>query len=110
MTDRIVICETCAGPGEEPQGAAFATALRARLGADARVETVACLNHCGAPVAVALRAEGKAVYLFAGVDPARDLEDAVALARLYADAADGEITDARPAGRLRHCLIGKVPA
>ena len=46
---------------------------------------------------------------FGGVGPA----DAAALAtfaRLYAGAPAGMIADARPQGRLRFCLIGRIPA
>ena len=107
MKPRIIICETCASPGGATEGAGFAEALRARVEGVA-VETVACLNVCGEPMAVALRGEGQDAYLFAGVE-ARDLEDAVALCRLYRDAAPG-IEDAREAGRLRFCLKGRIPA
>jgi predicted metal-binding protein len=58
---------------------------------------------------VAVQGAGKAAWLFAGVTPgmAGDLQ---AFARLYADSADGQITDARAAGALRQCLIGRLPA
>lgn len=52
--------------------------------------------------------QGKDVYLFAGVG-AGDVDDAVALVRLYGEAPGGTITDARAAGRLRECLVGRVP-
>ena len=73
------------------------------------LEQVDCMNQCDTPVSLALRGEERDVYLFAGVDPARDVEDALALAQLYRDAPGGTITDARPAGRLRFCLTGRVP-
>jgi predicted metal-binding protein len=66
------------------------------------------MNLCEQPMALGLRAEGCDAYLFSGVI-ADDLDDAAALARLYVDAAQGKITDARPAGRLRHCLVGRIP-
>ena len=72
------------------------------------VETVECMNQCDRPVALALRGTGKDVYLFAGVGGG-DVVDAVALARLYREAAAGRIADARAAGRLRMCLVGRVP-
>ena len=99
MADRIIICTGCAG------GDKLAAALEGRLA----VERVACMNVCAQPVTVALRAEGKAAYLFAGVDPARP-EDVMAFAALYAATPDGDIFDARPAGALRHCLLGRIPA
>ena len=96
--DRVLICKTCAG------GERFADAL---LAAGVQVEAVACMNQCDRPIALALRAEGKDVYLFAGVEPG-DVADAVALAQLYAQ-SDGTITDARASGRLRDRLVGRVP-
>lgn len=105
---RVIICSTCAAPGAVPQGAAFAQDL-ARAVPDICVETTECMTLCDQPVSLALRGAGRDVYLFAGINPATDLDDAVALARLYAAAEGGTITDARPAGRLRHCLVGRVP-
>jgi len=46
----------------------------------------------------------------AGVDPVTDAMDIAATVCTYAASLNGEITDARPCGRLRHCLIGKIPA
>jgi len=101
--DRVMICATCG----EGQGIGFAEALRGRVSAE--VQVVECMNQCDRPVAMALRGTGRDAYLFAGVDTARDLEDAVGLVQVWQEAEGGTITDARPAGRLRHCLVGRVP-
>ncbi|WP_235905726.1 DUF1636 family protein [Pseudooceanicola pacificus] len=103
MRHVISICGDCEG-----DGAALAAAVAARdPGAEVRV--VPCMNLCSRPVTVAARAEGKAAYLFGGVTP--DEAEAVAtFARMYAQAPDGVIADARPLGRLRLCLIGRIPA
>lgn len=106
---RVIICDTCAAPGEAPQGAEFAQTLRLHVGSDVQVETTSCMNQCARPVSLALREEGKDIYLFHSVDPARDLQDTLALIALYCEAEGGTISDARPAGRLRHCLSGRVP-
>ncbi|MEP5154518.1 DUF1636 family protein [Planktotalea sp.] len=106
---RVFVCATCAAPGAEPQGAAFAEALRGRVQSGVRVELTECMNQCDRPVSLALRAEGKDVYLFHSVDPSCDLDDALALIELYQEADSGTISDARAAGRLRHCLSGRVP-
>ncbi len=37
-------------------------------------------------------------------------EDIEAFAKLYADSPDGQIMDARSAGNLRFCLVGRIPA
>ena len=84
--------------------------LRGMVGPGTTVETTDCMNVCGRPVTVAFRAEGKAAYIFAGVDPEKQGEDLAAFARLYAQAEGGIIEDARPCGDLRFCLIGRIPA
>ena len=99
MADRVIVCTGCTG------GAELAERLRGRV----PVETTDCMNVCDAPISLAVRAEGKAAYLFTGVDPDRP-EDIEAFARLYADAPDGQIADARAAGELRFCLVGRIPA
>ncbi|TNC52391.1 DUF1636 domain-containing protein [Rubellimicrobium rubrum] len=103
MGDRITVCATC----REGAGRALADRLAA---AGLEVRLVECLNACGAPLALAVTGEGKATYLFAGVEPETQAEEVVAFAGLYRDAPDGEVADARGAGRLRFCLRGRVPA
>lgn len=110
MADIVYVCDTCAAPAEAPKGAAFAGALRAAEPKGVEIRTVSCLNMCNAPLALALRAPGKVAYLFSGVQPDTDVADTLALIRLYRAAPDGVITDARPAGRLRFCLAGRIPA
>ncbi|MDR6265983.1 DUF1636 family protein [Roseobacter sp. N2S] len=116
MRHRVIVCTTCRAKGEAaPRGAALAASLRDRFAADPQlqdfaIETHECMSACATPNAVSFRATGKAVYLFGGVDPVTDHEDIAAFALLYAAAPDGWIEDARPAGRLRFCLIGRVPA
>lgn len=100
---RLVICKACAGG----DGAVLARAVKGRV-PGIRVETAACLNVCDKPVALALTGSGRDSYLFAGVE-AKDAGDLEALMRLYVEAAPG-IADARPAGRLRLCLLGRIPA
>ncbi|MGR3321886.1 MAG: DUF1636 family protein [Pseudooceanicola sp.] len=100
----ISICGECKGAGR-----ALAEAVAPLLDGDTEVRVSACMNVCSRPVTVAARAEGKAAYLFGGVTGA-EAADLAAFARLYAAAADGAIADARPLGRLRFCLIGRIPA
>ena len=106
---QVVVCSTCEGC----DGEAFAAQLRdalAKAGQAYEVRDFECMTNCGRPLSVAFKATGKATYLFGDVDPALDLADTVAFARMYASSPDGWIEDARDAGRLRHCLIGRVPA
>lgn len=97
--DRFIVCTGCTG------GADLARALQGRVA----VETTECMNVCDTPISLAVRAEGKAAYLFTGVDPDTP-EDIEAFAKLYAEAPDGQIMDARSAGNLRFCLVGRIPA
>jgi predicted metal-binding protein len=100
--DRITVCATC----REGAGRALADLL-ASGGNEVRL--VECLNACGAPLALAVTGEGKATYLFAGVDPAAQADEVATFARLYREAPRGEIADARACGNLRFCLRGRIP-
>ena len=100
MSDRVIICQTCNG------GPELARALRDRV--EIPVEEVECLNICDNPVSMALRGPGRDVYLLAGIQDS-DLDDAEALVALWLSDPQGKIEDARPAGRLRFCLVGRVP-
>ncbi|WP_135504291.1 DUF1636 family protein [Roseovarius aestuariivivens] len=106
---RIVVCSTCEGV----DGKGFAARLRdgiAARGLDVTVQEHDCLSNCARPLSLAFSAPGKATYLFADIDPKIDLEDTLAFAALFAASENGWIEDARPAGRLRFCLLGRVPA
>lgn len=112
---KILVCETCLAENGVAAGRDFVQALKAAMAQDeafinADVQTSACMSMCAEPVSVGFRAEGKAVYLFAGIDPARDLEDTLAFTKLYLESPDGWIEDARTAGRLRFCLKGRLPS
>ena len=109
MAQRIVVCTSCEGT----DGAAFAARLRDGLvarGLALDVQEHDCLSNCGKPQSLAFAGDGKATYLFGEIDPRRDLDDALAFAAMYDASPDGWIEDARGAGRLRFCLIGRVPA
>jgi predicted metal-binding protein len=103
LGDRITVCATC----REGAGRALADHL-ASEGIEVRL--VECLNACGAPLALAVTGEGKATYLFAGVDPAEQAGEVLAFAGLYRGAPRGEVADARACGNLRFCLRGRIPA
>ncbi len=109
MTDTITICAGCHADGEKPQGKALARSLRPLLGGKTNVNTTDCMNTCGHPTAVAFRAPGKPVYLFHNVDPATQTQEIADFAKAYATEKGGIVTDARPFGQLRFCLVGRVP-
>ncbi len=75
-----------------------------------KVRDARCMLTCGSPVAVSLTCPGKMSYLFADVQAEHDLDNLLALVRLYVANPGGIINDARPIGRLRHCLKGRLPA
>lgn len=103
MTKRLTICGLCDGP---------ATALSESLASHLpnwEVRLHDCLSVCAEPLSLAAQADGKATYVFAGIQQT-DVDDVLAFVRLYDDSADGWIEDARPMGRLRFCLKSRVPA
>ncbi|SPJ23008.1 DUF1636 family protein [Palleronia abyssalis] len=102
MTAILHLCSTCRTTQNHD-------ALRACLPDETELRLHPCLNVCSKPTALSLQGNG-ASYLFGGIDPAADAADIAATVRAYMAAPDGVIVDARPCGRLRHCLIGRIPA
>lgn len=103
----IHICESC-GPSDRT--ALIAAIEAAGFPVPVRIKEQACMNGCARPVSLAVQSRGRATCFFAGVDPHSDAADIVATVGAYVAAPAGWITDARPCGRLRHCLVGRVPA
>lgn len=99
MAATLSVCIGCDG------GAALADALSASV----PINRVVCMNVCTRPACVSLREEGKLAYLFGDVraDMAPEVHRLLAL---YDADETGAISDARPLGSLRHCLIGRLPA
>lgn len=118
LSHSLFICSTCRKGAEElPKGDALAAALKDIFASSDdpeikafEIETFECMSACSKATAISFRAAGKVAYLFADVNPETDKDDILAFAKLYIDAADGWIEDARPCGRLRHCLLGRIPA
>lgn len=108
MTDRITICISCREGNAQPKGKGLAQALRGLVTAE--VAETECMIVCARPVTVSFRAEGKAAYLFAGVDPDAQVAEIAEFARLYGESPDGVVDDVRSIGQLRFCLLGRVPA
>ena len=109
MADRLVICDTCAALGDTAKGADWAKTLRGVV-KGVEVKTVSCLNICDRPVSLAVQGKGKPTYVFGDTDPDTDTDNLISLLELYQSAPKGDITDARSIGRLRHCLVAKIPA
>ncbi len=117
-SNRLIFCTTCGGQSDETDecsagrafGADVEQALKsAGLSEEFSVGYVACMGACVEPVSMAVQGKGRATYLFAGLNPVVDVADVIATCQTYLNAPDGWIEDARPCGRLRHCLRARVP-
>ena len=107
---RIFVCRTCdryapLPAGEPTRGGRLAAALlaSASTGHQVTVRVVECLNGCPRPCTAALRAAGKYVIRFLGLDPS-DAPALIEMAERYAESTDGNIPDEAFPGSLR----GKV--
>lgn len=110
MTRDAVLIHLCRSCGGADWTALISAIEAAGFPVPVRIEGQACMNGCARPVSLALQSRGRATCFFAGVDPCTDATDIVATVRAYLAAPAGWIEDARPCGRLRHCLVGRVPA
>ena len=113
--NRVLICNTCKRPAKATPLADDILSLRkalsdAGLAEQFEVAEVGCLGGCSDPAGIAFQGPGRASYVFSGTELATDQEDILAFCRAYLAAQDGWIEDARPLGRLRHCLRARIPA
>ncbi|MGI9352580.1 MAG: DUF1636 family protein [Rhizobiaceae bacterium] len=117
-TNKIIICSSCTPEvaSEKHSSLQEFTALlenaldAAGLAEEFEVGLVECMGACENPVAVAIQGQGRATYLFAGVEPANDSQDIIQTCKSYLATTDGWIEDARSCGRLRELLRSRVPA
>jgi predicted metal-binding protein len=100
---QFVVCNGCSGSGK-----GFVAELRLAC-PDVDVVETGCMSVCSDPVTVAAQGAGRASYVFSGIGPG-DLGDLKGFAAAYAAAPAGWIEDARPLGRLRFCLLTRIPA
>ena len=105
----LLLCETCA-PSATPGAIAALNTLFEQDGISARVRAQSCMNGCAKPSSLALCGARRATYFFRDIDPVSDAPDILATTRAYLSAPDGWIVDARVCGRLRLCLVGRVPS
>ncbi|MAQ84633.1 MAG: hypothetical protein CMH12_15515 [Maritimibacter sp.] len=99
---RLTICVGCEG------GKALAARLKESMD-DVEVVHAGCLQVCARSAGMAAQAEGRATYVF-GALSAADADDIARFVAAYRVAPKGWIADARPLGRLRDCLVARVPA
>lgn len=111
-SDKVILrlCATCL---PEIGDARFSQMTRAiaQAGLKDRVEVVTqdCMNACATPVSLSLQGIGRATYFFAGIDFQDGTGDIVATLHAYLASPTGWIEDASVCGRLRYCLVGRVP-
>ena len=115
--NRITVCESCVPftNGQISRNEVLCDLRDALIidGIDTdlvEIRFIKCMNACSDPVSIAFQASGKISYVFAGVKFPDDYSDIASFSRLYLETQSGEIDDARPAGRLRHCLRVRIPA
>ena len=107
MTGTVcTICRSCPA-GQEGLAARLNDAFRAAA-LSCEVRETDCMSGCTRPSSIAFRAAGKTAYLFGDVSEA-DLPDLVTFLRLYSASPDGNLSDARPLGRLREKAVARIP-
>ncbi|WP_156477467.1 DUF1636 family protein [Falsihalocynthiibacter arcticus] len=108
---RILICSTCQGErSRKVEGDTLNDALRrAGLADQVNVEFAGCIGSCIAPVSIGLQGDGRASYVFSGIDLLKDADDIAATCRVYLNTRKGWIVDAHVCGRLRECLQTRLP-
>ena len=111
MMHRVMVCRTCrtgqVGTGQDGLAEVLAKALNG-AGLTYAVAETDCMSGCTRPSTVAFRAPDKTAYLFGDISTA-DLPELLTFARLYLDAPDGNLADARPLGDLRLKAIARIP-
>ena len=103
----IQICRSCS---HQDLSILHAVIADGGLAAPVLISDQDCMNGCARPVSLALQSRGRATCFFGGVDLQADAADIVETVRAYHAAPKGWIEDARRCGRLRFCLVGRVPA
>lgn len=110
MTQILHICQSCVSGAPSDEALAALQASLTKAGVDAAVRSADCLGVCKAPTCLSLQDAGRASYVFSSVDLKTDTDDIIATCQHYAGAEAGWIEDARACGRLRNCLVARLPA
>ncbi|CTQ56154.1 putative metal-binding protein [Roseibium album] len=112
---QLFLCKTCNskdthGTIHSEHRSAIEDALgQAGLAAQISVASVDCLGACERSQTLAIRGKESAALLFGSLELPNDIPDIISTCRVYLDAKGGWIEDARGCGRLRLCLIGRIP-
>ena len=115
IPNRILICNTCAraqdaGPLADEIDELRNALISAGFATQFEVAEVGCFGGCSDPSGIGFQGQDRASYVFSGTDITSDLKDVLAFCEAYLAAKEGWIEDARPLGRLRHCLRARIPA
>lgn len=112
MADRmtLVVCSTCRRPESDPaaprDGLILAEALEA---AGLRVRRQDCLSACARGCVAAFTGPGRWTYVQGALDPARDLEAVIRMARAYAASADGIVPWRERPEVIRKNAVVRIP-
>lgn len=111
---RLLICGSCMASVSPNQDHQFRVDVAAAIEGAGLSETITvergpCMGSCETPITIALQGHERTSYVFSGVQPDQDMDDIIKTCQLYADSPSGQILDARPCGRLRHCLRAQIP-
>lgn len=111
--NRLLVCATCERVEDHTARqdcAVLRGALKQAGLSDAiEVDAVSCLGGCVAPVNISLQGQGRATYVFDGLDVKDAQSDIVTLSQMFLALDKGWIEDARPLGDLRNHLRARVP-
>lgn len=114
MAQLLHICQSCLPTADAvPPSDADLAVLENKLqdaGLDISVKPVDCLNICDAPAALSLQAPKRASYVFSGLNIQTDADDILATCQQHLEAEAGWIKEAMACGRLRFCLVARIPS
>ena len=110
----IQICQSCLpvndkSPPNDKECEDLQVALL-KAGIEANVISAHCLGVCSTSVTLTIQAKEGATYIFKDINLKEDEADIIATCKIYLNANDGWIEDARECGRLRYLLHAKIPA
>ena len=103
---RLLICTKCQG---HEVAARFREALQPKLPKSFSVRAVECLAGCDFPTAIGYQAEGKASYLFGGIDSDEIIDAIVEFAHQYEESDNGWTSSAERPLALYDKTLARLP-
>ncbi|KIC21458.1 DUF1636 family protein [Leisingera sp. ANG-Vp] len=102
----ILICATCKGAAEASR---LRAALSDRIPGRFALRAVDCMAGCGQPVTVGFQAEGKAQYLFGGIQSPADTEALARFAHQYLASETGWTNASERPAQLYDKTLARLP-